>query len=280
MPSPGQGGLRPPGQEPHAPWHGWAPGPRVPHRASQGSGFLFPENRCPDTQARARTRAPQARLLHYYAMSGGNGADDWCAWHADHGTLTGLCSAMFLDEDGAADCRAGAQPQTVEAGSAPRQSGADPGAAPVGAGLRVLRPDGAVQGVRIPADGLAFQLGETAQVMSGGALRATRHCVAGPAGATTLSRETFAVFMQPRCAAGAASWGVPGFLAGEACCTAVPRLHQRFPGAGAHASACTHARACTRQGNRCLAPCLWRRPRSAPTPGADVPPHLPGGANP
>ena len=26
--------------------------------------------------------------------------NDWCGWHNDHGTLTGLASAMYLDQDG------------------------------------------------------------------------------------------------------------------------------------------------------------------------------------
>lgn len=44
----------------------------------------------------------QGRLLHYYAPAAGAGGDaaapsQWCGWHTDHGSLTGLTSAMFLD---------------------------------------------------------------------------------------------------------------------------------------------------------------------------------------
>ena len=41
------------------------------------------------------------RLLHYFPIEGSAASkdDNWCGWHNDHGTLTGLCSAMFLSPD-------------------------------------------------------------------------------------------------------------------------------------------------------------------------------------
>lgn len=33
-------------------------------------------------------------------MSADTDLDSWCAWHNDHGALTGLSLAMYLDEDG------------------------------------------------------------------------------------------------------------------------------------------------------------------------------------
>jgi isopenicillin N synthase-like dioxygenase len=56
--------------------------------------------------------------------------------------------------------------------------------------------------VAIPPCDVAFQVGEAWQIASGGMLRATPHCVrATPAGASKsaprVSRNTFAVFMQP-----------------------------------------------------------------------------------
>jgi isopenicillin N synthase-like dioxygenase len=46
----------------------------------------------------------KARLLHYFANSLEKGSVDdfasWCGWHNDHGSLTGLTSAMFIDENG------------------------------------------------------------------------------------------------------------------------------------------------------------------------------------
>ncbi|POR39247.1 Uncharacterized protein TPAR_00550, partial [Tolypocladium paradoxum] len=49
----------------------------------------------------------KARLLHYFPQGPARGDgtdgdddddDDWCATHLDHGCLTGLTSAMFIDE--------------------------------------------------------------------------------------------------------------------------------------------------------------------------------------
>ena len=53
--------------------------------------------------------------------------------------------------------------------------------------------------VTIPPDCLAFQTGETLQLATAGRLRATPHCVRVGASddAKDVSRETFALFMQP-----------------------------------------------------------------------------------
>ena len=51
----------------------------------------------------------------------------------------------------------------------------------------------------IPVDCLAFQTGEALELATAGKLRATPHCVRVGAGegADKVSRETFALFMQP-----------------------------------------------------------------------------------
>ena len=51
----------------------------------------------------------------------------------------------------------------------------------------------------IPPDCLAFQTGEALELATAGRLRATPHCVRVGAGtdAEYVSRETFALFMQP-----------------------------------------------------------------------------------
>jgi isopenicillin N synthase-like dioxygenase len=80
-----------------------------------------------------------------------------------------------------------------------------PGGAPVpcpdpAAGLHVRTRGGAVVRVAIPPEQLAFQMGEAMQVHSGGLLRATPHCVraaAAAGGAAGVSREAFALFLQP-----------------------------------------------------------------------------------
>ena len=131
----------------------------------------------------------------------------------DHGSLTGLTSAMYLT---------------------PRGEQLPPADTTVGqGGLYVRTRRGSVVRVTIPADCVAFQLGECAQVRailrhsskrgvqglgrrykpcagrrykrnptatqvaSGGLLRATPHCVRAAADAS-LARNTFVCFMQPR----------------------------------------------------------------------------------
>lgn len=48
----------------------------------------------------------KARLLHYFAKETETSTNeddlfsDWCGWHNDHGSLTGLVPAMYIDEKG------------------------------------------------------------------------------------------------------------------------------------------------------------------------------------
>ena len=143
----------------------------------------------------------KARLLHYFpadeipaaAPVAGkdiidhttpSAADDdtdyssWCGWHNDHGSLTGLVPAMYLDANGA------------------EVPSPDPTA-----GLYIKARDGRLVHVAVPSDALAFQVGETAQIHTGGILQATPHAVRGCSGSVKesrgVSRETFACFMEP-----------------------------------------------------------------------------------
>ncbi|KAJ9530925.1 hypothetical protein QJQ45_028778 [Haematococcus lacustris] len=95
----------------------------------------------------------------------------WCGWHTDHGSLTGLTSAMFMRGPHVVACP-------------------DPAA-----GLYIRNRRGQVVQVAIPADHIAFQVGEALQVHSGGLLCATPHYVRGARGPGTadLARNTFAV---------------------------------------------------------------------------------------
>lgn len=136
--------------------------------------------------------APKGRLLHYFPTSAGGGkADDapapadireeeygtWCGWHNDHGSLTGLVPAMFHGPGG----------EELAENPDPR------------AGLYIRSRNGDIVKARLPADCLGFQIGESTQIHSGGALQATPHCVRAAAGPKTagVSRSTFALFMQP-----------------------------------------------------------------------------------
>lgn len=153
----------------------------------------------------AASSVNKGRLLHYFPHNPNTKpADDeqnWCGWHKDHGLLTGLTSAMYLDANGQqGECK-------------------DPGA-----GLHVRDRSGNVVRVAIGQNELAFQVGEVMQILSGGLLQATPHGVFGPKAALSdsLSRNTFAVFMQPNfdhllvCPAGAeAAVGVDRWQGGE-----------------------------------------------------------------
>lgn len=118
----------------------------------------------------------KARLLHYYDLADSQAAvkpDSWCGWHNDHGSLTGLCMGLFLDSAG---------------NKCPPP---DPSA-----GLYIHTRDGKTVKAVLPEDAVGFQIGETAQIHSGGILQATPHCVMG-GGKGGASRESFAVFMEP-----------------------------------------------------------------------------------
>ncbi|GAB9463486.1 Elongation of very long chain fatty acids protein 2 [Globisporangium polare] len=130
-------------------------------------------------------KCSKARLLHYYALSEEaithqqqaqtlEDSFSWCGWHNDHGALTGLVQAIFTDMDG-----------NVVANPDPA------------AGLYVKNRKGEIVKANIPSGHLVFQIGETAQILSGGLLQATPHAVRGPQ-VTGVNRETLAVFMQPR----------------------------------------------------------------------------------
>ena len=156
----------------------------------------------------------KARLLHYFAVDRSNNTSendfsDWCGWHNDHvsyfrlddkktsifrfqskvpnsfspfhslyaikGSLTGLIPAMYLDEDGT----------EVSCDDDDK------------AGLYVQARNGSIHHVSLPPNAIGFQIGETSQIHSGGILQATPHAVRGSNSVRSLTRESFAVFMEP-----------------------------------------------------------------------------------
>lgn len=125
------------------------------------------------------SRTCKARLLNYFPQTESTMGREWCGWHNDHGALTALTSAMYTDE----------------------RTGQQVGAPDNRAGLMVADRKGATPiKIAIPADQIAYQIGESAQVLTGGYLRATPHMVRGPAPSSSFAgihRTTFAVFMQP-----------------------------------------------------------------------------------
>lgn len=73
-----------------------------------------------------------------------------------------------------------------------------PSPSPV-SGLYIRTRGGDLTKVSIPSDSLAFQTGEALELVTAGKLQATPHCVRVGAGegCEKVSRETFALFMQP-----------------------------------------------------------------------------------
>jgi len=130
-----------------------------------------------------RSRNHKARLLHYFPAEGsepsyqqaGGKQQQWCGWHMDHGSLTGLTSAMYIKGN-------------------TEVPNPDPAS-----GLYIKDRHGEVIKALIPPGHVAYQVGEAMQIHSGGLLRATPHCVKAAAGrqSSGISRNTLAVFMQP-----------------------------------------------------------------------------------
>lgn len=140
----------------------------------------------------------KARLLHYFPTPASQGKapndadgdeDDWCATHLDHGCLTGLTSALFVDEEAHPPQTGSMFTPLPELDSSP-----DPKA-----GLYIHSRTGAVTKVSIPRDCLAFQTGEALEVITKGKLKAVPHFVrgAGPGIGGKVARNTLAVFTQP-----------------------------------------------------------------------------------
>ena len=160
----------------------------------------------------------KARLLHYFPPSsthphnGDNEAshpqhsapntsterddDSWCATHIDHGCLTGLTSALYIDEAASPPILPSHHSASTPVPMLPYLSGPpDPDA-----GLYIHARDATVTKVSIPADCLGFQTGEALQLITAGKFRAVPHFVrAGrrmKEGAS-VARNTLAVFTQP-----------------------------------------------------------------------------------
>ncbi|KAH7313531.1 hypothetical protein B0I35DRAFT_275105 [Stachybotrys elegans] len=145
----------------------------------------------------------KARLLHYYPQEPTDAAaapsvdDDWCATHLDHGCLTGLTSAMFIDEEATnpavpdvVGLTGASLPPLEELPSSP-----DPEA-----GLYIKSRTGEIVQVKIPRDCIAFQTGETLERITSGKFKAVPHFVRGARpspGGGRIARNTLAVFTQP-----------------------------------------------------------------------------------
>ena len=150
----------------------------------------------------------KARLLHYFPSNAASiqqtgqtnsdiktdgGDDDWCATHLDHGCLTGLTSAMFVDESVSSPTihsnTSSPLPPLKELDKSP-----DPKA-----GLYIHSRSGDVTKVNIPRDCLAFQTGQALETITRGKFKAVPHFVRGTGKEVPgkVARNTLAVFTQP-----------------------------------------------------------------------------------
>lgn len=148
----------------------------------------------------------KARLLHYYPQGSdseskkeeGGDEDDWCATHLDHGCLTGLTSAMFIDEQATSTAVPPSATSTTGASLPPLTelpSSPDPAA-----GLYIKSRGGETFQVKIPRDCIAFQTGEALERITEGKFKAVPHFVRGVAPGVSdgrVARNTLAVFTQP-----------------------------------------------------------------------------------
>lgn len=124
----------------------------------------------------------KARLLHYFPtkLSEVN-SSSWCGKHCDHGTLTGKWTNSSKKE-----IQAGKLHSTWSyyvGICAPMYLNADFTVADnvdLAAGLYIIDSEGKEVMANIPEKAIAFQLGQAAQILSNGLLRATPHFVKAP----------------------------------------------------------------------------------------------------
>ncbi|XP_058111616.1 uncharacterized protein LOC131254917 isoform X3 [Magnolia sinica] len=128
-----------------------------------------------------RSRCHKGRLLYYFPPPQSDCTQDlgtmssWCGWHTDFGSLTGLTHGMFTRDGVEIACHDSA------------------------AGLYIRTRTDQIVKVIFGEDEIAYQIGETSEILSRGRLCATPHCVQAPKGEKALGveRSTFVLFMQP-----------------------------------------------------------------------------------
>ncbi|KAG9459326.1 hypothetical protein H6P81_003834 [Aristolochia fimbriata] len=147
--------------------------------------YVKKETRVPNNkgleQILQHSRCHKGRLLYYFPRIQSDLGEDstalssWCGWHTDHGSLTGLTCGIFTRGSEQIEC--------------PDND----------AGLYIKTRSDEIVKVVFGEDEIAYQIGETTEILSGGRLCATPHCVKAPRGEKTLGveRSTFALFMQP-----------------------------------------------------------------------------------
>uniref|UniRef100_A0ACD5TYJ1 Uncharacterized protein n=3 Tax=Avena sativa TaxID=4498 RepID=A0ACD5TYJ1_AVESA len=102
----------------------------------------------------------------------------WQEWHYDYGVLTVLTAPLFLRSAIGQEC-----PEECSL--------------PDGNTHLQLFNNRRIFSVRCSPESFIVQVGEAADILSGGKLRSTLHAVSRPLGLPNISRETFVVFLQP-----------------------------------------------------------------------------------
>jgi len=125
----------------------------------------------------------KGRLLYYYPLNNNinknsnttheEEEDSWTGWHNDSGFLTVLAGDLFVDD----------------------VTGEKTSEVSLSAGLYVVNRQNQVCKVQIPRDCMAIQIGECTQIITGGAVLATPHCVRGDNNSTNVARASLACFV-------------------------------------------------------------------------------------
>uniref|UniRef100_A0A6N2NJ56 Non-haem dioxygenase N-terminal domain-containing protein n=1 Tax=Salix viminalis TaxID=40686 RepID=A0A6N2NJ56_SALVM len=121
------------------------------------------------------SRGNTSRITCSDCVPDSDSVSSWCGWHTDHGSLTGLTCAMFKRDGVEIPC-----PDST-------------------AGLYIKTRTDQIVKVVFGEGEIAYQIGETTEILSRGYLCATPHSVQAPKGeeVSGVDRSTFALFMQP-----------------------------------------------------------------------------------
>jgi len=140
----------------------------------------------PAEPTKAETGTTSGQISNGHLDDDSSNDDDWCATHLDHDCLTGLTSAMFVDESSTPPANPATSLTEIPSPS-PR------------AGLYIRSRQNETVKVNIPRNSLAFQTGEALELITKGRFRAVPHFVRGAAGTEgqRVARNTLAVFTQP-----------------------------------------------------------------------------------
>ncbi|KAJ8543146.1 hypothetical protein K7X08_005669 [Anisodus acutangulus] len=149
-------------------------------------------------QAKARNgkvnKNEQSSLKQREIVSSKDQSNDyglWQQWHYDYGIFTVLTDPMFLLSSHQETPTAVGTDSPISS----EQEFPSPGGHTY---LQIFDPKkNQVFMVKAPSESLILQVGEAADILSKGKLRATLHCVCRPPKVENLSRETFVVFLQP-----------------------------------------------------------------------------------